>query len=93
MTTDEFRDALEIIGETQASFAELLVDLGDAGDNKQRTVQRWATGATDIPGPIQALLQLLVLMLDNAEIGPADVRKWLADAVKDGVAQISDAQP
>lgn len=83
MTPEEFRAALEILGETTSTFAQLLVDLGDSANDKQRTVQRWAAGTQDIPGPVQAVLQLLVLMLDQEQLSPTDVRRWLADAVPD----------
>lgn len=73
-------EALGIIGETPGSFADLLVALGDVANDKHRTVQRWVAGSQDIPGPVNAILQLLVLMQDNAEITPATVREWLEQA-------------
>jgi hypothetical protein len=81
MTPDGFRAALDVLGETQGSFAELLVGLGDVGADKARTVQRWAAGQQDIPGAIAALLQVLVLLQDNSPFDTAVVRSWLADAV------------
>lgn len=86
MTADVFREALAILGETQSSFADLLVLLGDTGTNKARLVQRWAAGQQDIPGTITALLQLLVLMHDEVGITPANVRKWATEAVEEDVA-------
>lgn len=80
MTADEFREALDTLGESVTSFAELLVALGDRANDKTRTVQRWAAGTQDIPGPIAALLQLLVLMQDFDAGGTGVVRGWLADA-------------
>lgn len=91
MTAEEFRAALEIVGETPASFAELLVSLGDGGAHKRRSVERWASGAQDVPRPIRALLQLLVLMIDNAEIGPVQVRAWLEQAVTEDADAIDVA--
>jgi hypothetical protein len=90
MTAEEFRDALGVIGETVSGFAELLVALGDRANDKVRTVQRWAAGTQDIPGPVQALLQLLVLLQDVQSITPEDVRRWLADA---HVPEENDAAP
>lgn len=80
MTADEFREALDTLGESVTSFADLLVALGDRANDKTRTVQRWAAGTQDIPGPVVAVLQLLVLMQDVQGITPATVRVWLADA-------------
>jgi len=80
MTSDEFRAALELLGLSVTAFADLLVALGDRANDKMRTVQRWAAGSQDIPGPVQALLQLLVLLHDVEGITPEVVRGWLADA-------------
>lgn len=93
MTAAEFLEAIDIIGEKPSSFADLLVALGDAGENKHRTVQRWAAGTLDIPGPVQAVLQLLVLLIDHAEITPVMVRAWLADAVIEDATEGTDATP
>ena len=93
MTASGFREALAIIGETPASFAEFLVSLGDVGDHKARTVARWASGALDIPGPIQALLQVLVLLVDQADISPTTLRAWLADAVPADATEGTNAAP
>lgn len=80
MTSDEFRAALDALELSVATFARLLDELGDRANDKLRTVQRWAAGKQDIPGPVQALLQLLVLMKDVEGITPEVVRGWLADA-------------
>ncbi len=80
MTADEFRAALDLLGLSVSAFAELLVALGDRANDKLRTVQRWAAGTQDIPGPVQALLQLLVLLHDVEGISPEVVRGWVADA-------------
>lgn len=80
MTPDEFRAALLVLGETQSSFADLLVMLGDTGGDKARLVQRWATGQQDIPRLVNALLQLLILVKDVEGITPDIVRAWLAAA-------------
>lgn len=81
MTADEFRAALDTLDMSVADFARLLDELGDRANDKLRTVQRWASGKQDIPGPVQALLQLLVLLQDVQGITPATVLGWLADAV------------
>jgi len=88
MTADEFREALEMLGESVASFADLLVALGDGANDKVRTVQRWAAGTQDIPGPIVALMQVLVLMQDFATVDTTMLRGWLAEseAMEDGEA-------
>ena len=76
MTADEFRAALSDLGETQASFARLLATLGDTAGDKVRTVQRWAVGDRDIPGPITALLTLLLAMRARQGIDTNGVRAW-----------------
>lgn len=53
MTADQFRAALAGLGLTQAGFAR--VALVDA-----RTVRRWCEGTRAVPGPVVALLALLV---------------------------------
>lgn len=80
MTAEEFRAALALLGQTVSTFADLLEALGDGANDKVRTVQRWAAGTQDIPGPIQAILQLLVLLNDVEGITPATIRDWIADA-------------
>jgi DNA-binding transcriptional regulator YiaG len=52
MTPDQFRAALAGLGLSQSGFAR--VALVDA-----RTVRRWASGASEIPGPVVALLGAL----------------------------------
>jgi|GEM_PF-3368161 len=81
MTADEFRAALAMVDLSVAAFADLLVALGDRANDKLRTVQRWAAGTQDIPGPVQALLQLLVLINDYENITPEMVIGWLVDGV------------
>jgi len=83
MTADEFRAALAMVDLSVAAFADLLVALGDRANDKLRTVQRWAAGTQDIPGPVVALLQLMVLLHDVPEITPEMIRVWLADAETD----------
>jgi len=68
MTSDEFRAALALLGLSQSAFARLLVDLGDAAGDKERTVQRWATGQQDIPGPILVLLKVLAVATVFSEL-------------------------
>lgn len=82
MTPEEFCDALEIIGESRANFARLLLALGETGTlaSKTRTVQRWATGRQDVPALIPVVMQLLVLGQDHAGITTATVREWLHSA-------------
>lgn len=62
MTPDEFRAALALLGMSQGEFARFLAEMGDAAGDKERTVQRWATGQQDIPGPILVLLKVLAVV-------------------------------
>jgi len=80
MTAEEFRAALAMVDLSVAAFADLLVALGDRANDKLRTVQRWAAGTQDIPGPVVALLQLMVLLHDVPAITPEMIRVWLANA-------------
>jgi hypothetical protein len=53
MTPDQFRAALADLGYSQAAFARLaMVDA--------RTVRRWCDGTRAVPGPVVALLQMMV---------------------------------
>lgn len=53
MTPDQFRAALAGLGLTQAGFARIaLVDA--------RTVRRWCGGMRAVPGPVIALLDMLI---------------------------------
>lgn len=62
LTPDEFRAALSHLGMSMAEFARFLVAAGDSAGDKERTVQRWATGQQDVPGPIAAVLTLLAVV-------------------------------
>jgi len=57
MTPLELRAALDTLGLTQAAFA-------DRAQSSTRAVERWVNGQRAIPGPVVALVQL---MLDAAE--------------------------
>jgi hypothetical protein len=53
MTPDQFRAALADLGLSQAGFARLaMVDA--------RTVRRWCDGTRAVPGPVVALLGMMV---------------------------------
>ena len=53
MTPDQFRAALADLGLSQAGFARMaLVDA--------RTVRRWCDGARAVPGPVVALLGMMI---------------------------------
>ncbi|MFA9204909.1 MAG: hypothetical protein ACEQSH_00475 [Bacteroidia bacterium] len=80
MTSDNFRAALDHVGLTQRQFAKLLSQLGDPGSDRQRKVQRWATGEQDVPGAIAALLGLLVLLHRDNEFVVVEIQGTLADA-------------
>lgn len=62
LSADELRAALAHLGMSQSEFARLLVAMGDSAGDKERTVQRWATGQQDVPGPIAAVLTLLAVV-------------------------------
>ncbi len=89
MTGEEFRDALSILDMSLGAFADLLVALGDRSNDKLRTVQRWASGQQDVPGAVNALLQLMVLMQDNGAGTPETVRAWLADAAEEDAEEVA----
>ena len=86
MTADEFRAALALLGLSQSAFARLLVELGDAAGDKERTVQRWATGQQDIPGPIMVLLKVLAVVTTNSLLDLDDLLDW-APGILDREAQ------
>jgi len=53
MTSDQFRAALADMGLSQVGFARLaMVDA--------RTVRRWCDGTRAVPGPVVALLKMMV---------------------------------
>jgi DNA-binding transcriptional regulator YiaG len=53
MTPDQFRASLADLGYSQAGFARLaMVDA--------RTVRRWCDGTRAVPGPVVALLGMMV---------------------------------
>ncbi len=53
MTPDQFRVALADLGLSQAGFARLaMVDA--------RTVRRWCDGTRAVPGPVVALLRVMM---------------------------------
>jgi DNA-binding transcriptional regulator YiaG len=61
MTPDQFRDALADLGLSQAGFARLaMVDA--------RTVRRWCDGTRAVPGPVMALLRILMVTDEWREI-------------------------
>ena len=74
MTADEFRAALALLGLSQSAFARFLVEMGDAAGDKERTVQRWATGQQDIPGPILVLLKVLAVVALYSHLTPASIQ-------------------
>jgi hypothetical protein len=80
MTSDNFRAALDHVGLTQRQFAKLLSQLGDPGSDRQRKVQRWATGEQDVPGAIAALLGLLVLLHRDTPFAVTQIQGMLAEA-------------
>jgi hypothetical protein len=61
MTTDEFRSTLDALQLSQGALARLLGHLGDTAEplTIRRRVERWAQGATTVPGEAAALLNLL----------------------------------
>ena len=73
MTSYEFRAALALLGLSQSAFARFLVEMGDAAGDKERTVQRWATGQQDIPGPILVLLKVLAVVAIYTGMEPQSI--------------------
>ena len=51
MTTDEYRAALKKLGLSQQDVGRLL-------HAAPRTVRRWATGETELPGPVEMHIRL-----------------------------------
>ncbi|CAA7613143.1 conserved hypothetical protein [Candidatus Terasakiella magnetica] len=58
MTEDEFTEALQRLGLSQAALARLLDDLGEQ-QPAPTTVWRWADGRSKVPIGVGALLTLL----------------------------------
>ncbi len=58
MTEDEFTEALQRLGLSQAALGRLLDDLGEQ-QPAPTTVWRWADGRSRVPIGIGALLKLL----------------------------------
>ena len=58
MTEDEFTEALQRLGLSQAALARLLDDLGEQ-QPAPTTVWRWADGRSRVPIGVGALLSLL----------------------------------
>jgi DNA-binding transcriptional regulator YiaG len=68
MTPDQFRAALADLGLSQAGFARLaMVDA--------RTVRRWCDGTRAVPGPVVALLRILMVTDEWREI---PLERWRA---------------
>ena len=68
MTPDQFRAALADLGLSQAGFARLaMVDA--------RTVRRWCDGTRAVPGPVVALLRILMVTDEWREIS---LEQWQA---------------
>ncbi len=84
MTSDEFRAALAMLGLSQSAFARLLLELGDVAGDKERTVQRWATGQQDIPGPILVLLKVLAVVVKESLMDLDDIVQWAPDVMQSG---------
>jgi Helix-turn-helix len=75
MSTATLRTVLERFGLTQVEFAELL-------SVTPRTVSLWATGETQLPGPVLAYLRVLQLLGPDgvaAELLNLDRRKQMLD--------------
>jgi DNA-binding transcriptional regulator YiaG len=68
MTPDQFRAALADLGLSQAGFARMaMVDA--------RTVRRWCDGTRAVPGPVVALLRILMVTDEWREI---PLEQWQA---------------
>jgi transcriptional regulator with XRE-family HTH domain len=72
MTTDRFREILELVGMTQVGAARFF-------DVDERTARRWAAGEIEIPRSIAMLLELMAARKVKAAyllalIGEADDR-------------------
>lgn len=66
MTEDEFTEALQRLGLSQAALGRLLDDLGEQ-QPAPTTVWRWADGRSRVPIGVGALLNLLEQL-------PGDIR-------------------
>jgi DNA-binding transcriptional regulator YiaG len=53
MNTKQFSRALTLLGMTQQGFAKAI-------DVNERTVRDWAGGRSRVPGPVAALLNLML---------------------------------
>lgn len=60
---DAIREARMALGMTQARLAQVLQLSG----NGSRTIRRWESGATPVPGPVAILL---AIWLDHASLRP-----------------------
>ena len=92
MAPADFTAKLGRIDETASSFTRLLAALGDDSKGKRRTVQRWAAGERDIPGPIAALVNLLVALHERHDITTAALRQSLGAPAKAGVVRRGSAR-
>jgi hypothetical protein len=73
MTPDQFRAALADLGLSHAGFARLaMVDA--------RTVRRWCDGTRAVPGPVVALLRLLIAVWESG-YAEGTVRQWARGAL------------
>ncbi len=61
MTSDQFRAALAELQLSQAAFARLAMV-------NARTVRRWCDGTRAVPGPVVALLQVMITKDECREI-------------------------
>jgi hypothetical protein len=64
MTEQEFIEALERLGLTQAALARLLDELGEQ-QPATTTVWRWADGRSRVPIGVGALLRLMERLPDD----------------------------
>lgn len=67
MTDDEFTDALQRLGLSQAALGRLLDDLGEQ-QPAATTVWRWADGRSRVPIGVGALLNLLEQLPDDVRM-------------------------
>lgn len=61
MTHHELRDALSALNISQVELGRLL-------DTQDRTVRRWVSGSTPVPGPVAVLVRLWLLRPELVEI-------------------------
>jgi hypothetical protein len=66
MTQNQFRTTLARLKLSQGALARLLTHLGDTADPTtiRRRVERWAQGATPVPGEAAAFLNLFAKFPD-----------------------------